>query len=109
MHGLVRLVGPTTVDTTLSVTHLSSASGELNFNKIFLMIMMMIIIIITVVIGCVSTICSSFENQLIFRYLDQLAMSAKYDTKTYCRQSLVGGNYGLLNKTTFAPNPDYYR
>jgi heparanase 1 len=43
-----------------------------------------------------------------FWYLDQLGMSAKYDTKTYCRQSLVGGNYGLLNKTTFVPNPDYY-
>ncbi|KAJ4816412.1 Heparanase-like protein 3 [Rhynchospora pubera] len=43
-----------------------------------------------------------------FWYLDQLGMSAKYDTKTYCRQSLVGGNYGLLNRTTFAPNPDYY-
>nr|GFD60937.1 heparanase-like protein 1 [Tanacetum cinerariifolium] len=21
---------------------------------------------------------------------------------------LIGGNYGLLNKTTFMPNPDYY-
>ncbi|KAG6527660.1 hypothetical protein ZIOFF_009786 [Zingiber officinale] len=43
-----------------------------------------------------------------FWYLDQLGMSATYDTKTYCRQSLVGGNYGLLNTTTFHPNPDYY-
>ncbi|KAJ3695515.1 hypothetical protein LUZ60_000892 [Juncus effusus] len=43
-----------------------------------------------------------------FWYLDQLGMSAKYDTKTYCRQTLVGGNYGLLNTTTFVPNPDYY-
>ncbi|KAJ3677252.1 hypothetical protein LUZ60_002976 [Juncus effusus] len=41
-------------------------------------------------------------------YLDQLGMSAKYDTKTYCRQTLIGGNYGLLNTTTFEPNPDYY-
>ena len=24
------------------------------------------------------------------------------------RQCLIGGNYGLLNKTTFAPNPDWY-
>ncbi|QHN93353.1 Heparanase-like protein [Arachis hypogaea] len=38
----------------------------------------------------------------------QLGMSAVYDTRTYCRQSLVGGNYGLLNTTTFVPNPDYY-
>ncbi|XVF48006.1 hypothetical protein PTKIN_Ptkin03bG0155600 [Pterospermum kingtungense] len=43
-----------------------------------------------------------------FWYLDQLGMASKYDTKTYCRQSLVGGNYGLLNTTNFVPNPDYY-
>lgn len=43
------------------------------------------------------------------RYLDQLGMAASYDTKTYCRQTLIGGNYGLLNTTTFIPNPDYYR
>ncbi|KAI5073746.1 hypothetical protein GOP47_0011759 [Adiantum capillus-veneris] len=43
-----------------------------------------------------------------FWYLDQLGMSATYGTKSYCRQSLVGGNYGLLNTTTYAPNPDYY-
>ncbi|KAJ8533909.1 hypothetical protein K7X08_007233 [Anisodus acutangulus] len=41
-------------------------------------------------------------------YLDQLGMSATFNTKTYCRQTLVGGNYGLLNTTTFHPNPDYY-
>jgi heparanase 1 len=44
-----------------------------------------------------------------FWYLDQLGMAAAYDTKTYCRQSFIGGNYGLLNTTTFQPNPDYYR
>ncbi|KAK7304723.1 hypothetical protein VNO77_42610 [Canavalia gladiata] len=43
-----------------------------------------------------------------FWYLDQLGMSATYDTKTYCRQSLIGGNYGLLNTSNFLPNPDYY-
>ncbi|XP_021277651.1 heparanase-like protein 3 isoform X2 [Herrania umbratica] len=43
-----------------------------------------------------------------FWYLDQLGMASKYDTKTYCRQSLIGGNYGLLNTTNFVPNPDYY-
>ncbi|KAK8960941.1 Heparanase-like protein 3 [Platanthera guangdongensis] len=35
-------------------------------------------------------------------------MSASFDTKTYCRQSLIAENYGLLNSTTFKPNPDYY-
>ncbi|KAL7093415.1 hypothetical protein ACP275_11G040000 [Erythranthe tilingii] len=43
-----------------------------------------------------------------FWYLDQLGASSTYDTKTYCRQTLIGGNYGLLNTTTFVPNPDYY-
>ncbi|EXB80736.1 Heparanase-like protein 3 [Morus notabilis] len=43
-----------------------------------------------------------------FWYLDQLGMAASYDTKTYCRQTLIGGNYGLLNTNTFVPNPDYY-
>ena len=43
------------------------------------------------------------------RYLDQLGMTAKYHTKVYCWQTLIGRNYGLINKTTFMPNPDYYR
>nr|XP_043612997.1 heparanase-like protein 3 isoform X2 [Erigeron canadensis] len=43
-----------------------------------------------------------------FWYLDQLGMASSYDTKTYCRQTLIGGNYGLLNTDTFVPNPDYY-
>ncbi|VAI28050.1 unnamed protein product [Triticum turgidum subsp. durum] len=42
-------------------------------------------------------------------YLDQLGQSAKYDTKVYCRQTLIGGNYGLLDTDTYVPNPDYYR
>ncbi|KAF2317128.1 hypothetical protein GH714_012026 [Hevea brasiliensis] len=28
-----------------------------------------------------------------FWYLDQLGMASAYDTKTYCRQSLIGGNW----------------
>ncbi|CAI9261192.1 unnamed protein product [Lactuca saligna] len=43
-----------------------------------------------------------------FWYLDQMGMASLYDTKTYCRQTLIGGNYGLLNTATFVPNPDYY-
>lgn len=43
-----------------------------------------------------------------FWYLDQLGMASSFGTKSYCRQSLIGGNYGLLNTTTFRPNPDYY-
>ncbi|RZB42869.1 Heparanase-like protein 3, partial [Glycine soja] len=44
----------------------------------------------------------------LVRYLDQLGIASCYSTKVYCRQTLIGGNYGLLNTTTFAPNPDYY-
>ncbi|KAJ4961193.1 hypothetical protein NE237_021103 [Protea cynaroides] len=51
-------------------------------------------------------VSDTFVNS--FWYLDQLGMSSMYNTKTYCRQTLIGGNYGLLNTTTFAPNPDYY-
>ncbi|KAI7753795.1 hypothetical protein M8C21_022231, partial [Ambrosia artemisiifolia] len=53
---------------------------------------------------------NSGRNQVTntFVYLDQLGMAALYDTKTYCRQTLIGGNYGLLNTDTYAPNPDYY-
>ncbi|KAL9243259.1 hypothetical protein vseg_017168 [Gypsophila vaccaria] len=51
-------------------------------------------------------VSNTFVNS--FWYLDQLALAAKYNTKVYCRQALIGGNYGLLNTTTFAPNPDYY-
>uniref|UniRef100_A0A151UHP3 Heparanase-like protein 2 n=1 Tax=Cajanus cajan TaxID=3821 RepID=A0A151UHP3_CAJCA len=43
-----------------------------------------------------------------FWYLDQLGMTSTLNHKVYCRQTLVGGNYGLLNTTSFIPNPDYY-
>lgn len=51
-------------------------------------------------------VSNSFINS--FWYVDQLGMAAKYQTKVYCRQSLIGGNYGLLDTKTFVPNPDYY-
>ncbi|KAF8389749.1 hypothetical protein HHK36_024268 [Tetracentron sinense] len=52
-------------------------------------------------------VSDTFVNS--FWYLDQLGMASKYSTKAYCRQTLIGGNYGLLNTTTLHPNPDYYR
>ncbi|KAL7137788.1 hypothetical protein ABFS83_10G116400 [Erythranthe nasuta] len=45
---------------------------------------------------------------LSFWYLDILGMAATYDTKVFCRQTLVGGYYGLLDTATFLPNPDYF-
>ncbi|PPR99142.1 hypothetical protein GOBAR_AA21533 [Gossypium barbadense] len=43
-----------------------------------------------------------------FWYLDQLGMASSYNHKVFCRQTLIGGNYALLNTTTSIPNPDYY-
>lgn len=51
-------------------------------------------------------VSNTFLNS--FWYLDQLGMASKYNTKVYCRQTLIGGNYGLLDLETFIPNPDYY-
>lgn len=53
-----------------------------------------------------KNVSDTFINS--FWYLDQLGMAAKYNTKVYCRQTLTGGNYGLLDTKTFLPNPDYY-
>ncbi|OMO71980.1 Glycoside hydrolase, family 79 [Corchorus olitorius] len=43
-----------------------------------------------------------------FWYLDQLGMTSTFNHKVYCRQAFIGGNYAMLNTTTFIPNPDYY-
>ncbi|XP_057443103.1 heparanase-like protein 1 [Lotus japonicus] len=51
-------------------------------------------------------VSNTFLNS--FWYLDQLGIASSYGTKVYCRQTLIGGNYGLLNTTTLTPNPDYY-
>ncbi|CAI9111963.1 OLC1v1012319C1 [Oldenlandia corymbosa var. corymbosa] len=51
-------------------------------------------------------VSDTFVNS--FWYLDQLGLAAKYNTKVYCRQTLIGGNYALLDTSTFIPNPDYY-
>ncbi|XP_047314223.1 heparanase-like protein 1 [Impatiens glandulifera] len=51
-------------------------------------------------------VSDTFVNS--FWYLDQLGMSSTYGTKVYCRQTLIGANYGLLDIKTYIPNPDYY-
>ncbi|TYI08469.1 hypothetical protein ES332_A09G004300v1 [Gossypium tomentosum] len=43
-----------------------------------------------------------------FWYFDQLGMASTYNHKVFCRQTLISGNYALLNTITFIPNPDYY-
>ncbi|GBG68394.1 hypothetical protein CBR_g2938 [Chara braunii] len=43
-----------------------------------------------------------------FWYLNYTAATAANGHNAFCRQTLVGGNYGLLEVGTFDPNPDYY-
>ncbi|TYH00771.1 hypothetical protein ES288_A09G004800v1 [Gossypium darwinii] len=52
----------------------------------------------------VFNIINKFKPQ----YFDQLGMASTYNHKVFCRQTLIGGNYALLNTATFIPNPDYY-
>ena len=43
-----------------------------------------------------------------FWYADALGLLATLNHTGFCRQTLVGGNYGLLNRTTREPNPDFF-
>lgn len=43
-----------------------------------------------------------------FWYADALGLLATINHTGFCRQSLIGGNYGLLNRTTAEPNPDFF-
>ena len=43
-----------------------------------------------------------------FWYADALALLASIGHTGFQRQSLVGGNYALLNRTTMEPNPDFF-
>ncbi|KAG8482714.1 hypothetical protein CXB51_024453 [Gossypium anomalum] len=42
------------------------------------------------------------------KYFDQLGMASTYNHKVFYRQTLINGNYALLNTTTSIPNLDYY-
>jgi heparanase 1 len=41
-------------------------------------------------------------------WLDELGLLAREGASKVFRQSLVGSTYGLLDQTSFEPNPDYY-
>ncbi|TYG52396.1 hypothetical protein ES288_D09G024600v1 [Gossypium darwinii] len=56
--------------------------------------------------GGAKDVSQTFANG--FWYFDQLGMASTYNHKVFCRQTLIGGNYALLNTTTSIPNPDYY-
>jgi heparanase 1 len=38
--------------------------------------------------------------------MDGFGILAQNGHRTFCRQTLIGGNYGLLNTTTHEPNPE---
>lgn len=43
-----------------------------------------------------------------FWYADALGNLSKHGHSAYCRQTFIGGSYGLLNRTSYEPNPDFY-
>ena len=43
-----------------------------------------------------------------FWSLNELGIFARAGFSVYCRQTLLGGNYGLLDKDTLKPNPDFF-
>lgn len=43
-----------------------------------------------------------------FWWADQLGRGAKIGQKVMIRQSLIGGDYALINRSTLKPNPDYW-
>ena len=43
-----------------------------------------------------------------FWWSDALGALASHNHTSYCRQTMLGGSYGLLNRSTYEPNPDWY-
>lgn len=43
-----------------------------------------------------------------FWWADQLGLGARHGQEVMIRQSLVGGDYGLLSRTALKPRPDYW-
>lgn len=43
-----------------------------------------------------------------FWSLTELGTFARAGFSVYCRQTLLGGNYGLIDKDTLKPNPDFF-
>ncbi|KAH8097695.1 heparanase [Aureococcus anophagefferens] len=51
-------------------------------------------------------VTDSFESG--FWYLDHLMSAASSGHVATCRQTLIGGNYSLIDSRTFLPNPDFF-
>ena len=51
-------------------------------------------------------VTDSFHSS--FWFLDSLGTLAARGHQAFCRQTFIGGNYGLLDGQTYEPNPDFY-
>lgn len=49
---------------------------------------------------------NAFANS--FWYLHAMGTAARLGISRFCRQTLVGGGYELLNRSSWDPNPDYF-
>lgn len=60
--------------------------------------------------GCYNSGHYNVSNAFMdaFWYLESLAGFARGGASGFCRQTLVGGNYELVDKETLEPNPDFY-
>eukprot|EP01063_Lacrimia_lanifica_P021480 TRINITY_DN2885_c2_g1_i1.p1 TRINITY_DN2885_c2_g1~~TRINITY_DN2885_c2_g1_i1.p1 ORF type:complete len:535 (+),score=153.73 TRINITY_DN2885_c2_g1_i1:44-1648(+) len=54
------------------------------------------------VLGVTNTFTSTFY------YMSTLGWLARNRVTNMCRQTIIGGEYELINKTTTQPNPDFY-
>ena len=52
------------------------------------------------------TVTNTFINS--FWYLTALGSSSRLGIHRFLRQAFIGGDYELVNRTTFLPNPDYF-
>lgn len=56
-----------------------------------------------------ANVTDTFLSTLWFaNALGSMAKAQPLPITTFCRQTLVGGNYGLLDQTALDPNPDFY-
>ena len=60
--------------------------------------------------GCYNSGHYNMSNAFMdaFWYLESLAGFARNGATAFCRQTLLGGNYELVDKDTLSPNPDFY-
>ena len=50
-------------------------------------------------------VSDSFEG--VIQYMDSFGGLARQGLKVLARQALLGGDYELVDRDTFLPNPDY--